>query len=828
DMVVQPDGKIVVAGYSVNGNYNGVTVVRYNPDGSRDSSFDGDGRVYTSLGTGRHFVTSVALQADGKLVAAGYFGSSASSDNDLAVVRYNTDGSLDTSFDGDGMLTVDYGSTQDVGSDVTIQSDGKLVVTGRTGNAVLVARLNSDGTPDTTFGSGGSLTTSIQASASGSSVVVQPDGNIVVAGTANNGNGNQFLNRDFAVVRYGVSLSTEEDTSALFSGLLVSDVDAGSSELSVSLSVGDGALALLSSNGLSFTDSDGSDGTLAFTGTQTDINAALAALEYTGNLNFHGQDTLQITVNDQGHTGTDPGLSGGATSEEATMTVAITVTPINDAPTVTAGGTLGYVENDAATVVDATLTLADVDDVNLESATVAITGGFQSSEDSLGFTDQNGITGSYSAATGVLTLSGTATVADYQAALAPVTYFNSSEDPDETNRTVSFTVNDGDVDSLAATSTVTVEAVDDLISIAHANDANETGSAVGKFTVTQSEIRATNTVITYSVLASSTASAAGTDYGTLSGTVTIMAGDITADIDVTGISDDLIVESDETINVQLTGTTTPSFIIDTANDTATVTILDHDSATLSIGDASVTEGHSGTTTLSFPVTLSREVDVDVLVDYTTQDGTATTADGDYVAQTGTLTINRAGDIAGTIDIAINGDTSIELDETLSLILSNLQANGRDVVLVDAPTAGAGIVQFDASSLGLANGNVVSNWGGQTAGGTPTYLAGQTPNGGAAVQFNGSDRFGDNIIVPASAAGDFIYVAVVKANNTGGYHNLVDDDIGVRPMLWIDPSFNYELNYSGGVGAKAVGTGTDGWDTATATNGNNNCFAAEEL
>ncbi len=97
-----------------------------------------------------------------------------------------------------------------------------------------------------------------------------------------------------------------------------------------------------------------------------------------------------------------------------------------------------------------------------------------------------------------------------------------------------------------------------------------------------------------------------------------------------------------------------------------------------------------------------------------------------------------------------------------------------------------------------------------------------------MQFNGSDRFGDNIIVPASAAGDFIYVAVVKANNTGGYHNLVDDDIGVRPMLWIDPSFNYELNYSGGVGAKAVGTGTDGWDTATATNGNNNCFAAEEL
>jgi hypothetical protein len=250
--------------------------------------------------------------------------------------------------------------------------------------------------------------------------------------------------------------------------------------------------------------------------------------------------------------------------------------------------------------------------------------------------------------------------------------------------------------------------------------------------------------------------------------------------------------------------------------TAAGTITNDDSATLSIGDASVTEDDSLTTVLSFPVTLSQPVDVNVSVDYVTQDGTATTADNDYVSVTTPATFTLlAGDTTGTIDITVNGDTTIELDETLSVLLSNMQASGRDVSLVGTSTVGAGIVQLDASTLGLTNGVVVSSWGGQTAAGTPTYLDGQTPNGGAAVQFNsGGDRMGDNVPVAASAAGDWITVAVVKANSIGAYHNLVDDDASNRPMLWIDPSFNYEMNFGGG-GAKGVGTGTGGWDIVIA-------------
>lgn len=135
----------------------------------------------------------------------------------------------------------------------------------------------------------------------------------------------------------------------------------------------------------------------------------------------------------------------------------------------------------------------------------------------------------------------------------------------------------------------------------------------------------------------------------------------------------------------------------------------------------------------------------------------------------------------------------------------------------SPVAAAGpLVQFDATALALQNGDTVTMWGGQTAGGDPTYLTNQTPNGMPAVAFaGGGDRMGSNVPLPASAAGDWILVAVIKPQNIGDYHNLADDDPSGRPMLWIDPSFNYELNFGGGTGAKAAGTGANGWDVVIA-------------
>ena len=99
-----------------------------------------------------------------------------------------------------------------------------------------------------------------------------------------------------------------------------------------------------------------------------------------------------------------------------------------------AGHTLAYTENQAATAIDTALTVTDVDSTNLTGATVRSPAISSPAEDVLGFTNQNGITGSYNAATGVLTLTGIASVANYQTALRSVTYFNTSDNPSGADR----------------------------------------------------------------------------------------------------------------------------------------------------------------------------------------------------------------------------------------------------------------------------------------------------------------------------------------------------------------------------------------------------------
>ena len=223
----------------------------------------------------------------------------------------------------------------------------------------------------------------------------------------------------------------------------------------MTLTATNGTLTLAGFAGLSFTTGDGTaDATMTFTGTMANINTALNGLSYSPTAGFNGAASLQITTNDQGNTG-----SGGAQSD--TDTVNITVNAVNDAPVVnTSGGSANYIEN-TPTIVDPALTLSDVDDTSLESATVTITGNFVAGQDTLLFTDQSGITGNWNGATGVLTLTGTATVAQYQAALRSVQYDNTSDNPNTAARTVTFVVNDGALGSLPATRNVTLQAVND-------------------------------------------------------------------------------------------------------------------------------------------------------------------------------------------------------------------------------------------------------------------------------------------------------------------------------------------------------------------------------
>ena len=199
-VAVQADGRIVVAGSS-NGDF---AVARYNGNGSLDTSFSDDGRLSTAFGAGNDEGQCLALQADGKILVAG--SSNNGSDGDFAVVRYNADGSLDAGFGGDGMVTTAIGSAYDSVNSIALQADGKVVVAGSSWNGsdydVALVRYNSDGSLDTSFSGDGLVTTDVNAVSNyGYSVAVQADGKIVVAGQSYKA-GSPYSDSDFAVIRY--------------------------------------------------------------------------------------------------------------------------------------------------------------------------------------------------------------------------------------------------------------------------------------------------------------------------------------------------------------------------------------------------------------------------------------------------------------------------------------------------------------------------------------------------------------------------------------------------------------------------------------------------
>jgi uncharacterized delta-60 repeat protein len=140
----------------------------------------------------------------------------------------------------------------------------------------------------------------------------------------------------------------------------------------------------------------------------------------------------------------------------------IVVASVNDAPVVTATvGLLSYNETAPPAPIDPALTVSDADSATLAGATVRISANYASGQDVLGFTDTANITGSWDAGAGALTLSGVASVAEYQAALRSVTYLNTSENPSIAVRTVEFVVDDGALASAAATRQVQVVSIND-------------------------------------------------------------------------------------------------------------------------------------------------------------------------------------------------------------------------------------------------------------------------------------------------------------------------------------------------------------------------------
>ncbi len=211
-VAIQTDGKIIVAGRSSNGTNYDFAVARYNTDGGLDNTFDIDGKVTTAIGGSSDWGNSITIQADGKILVAGY--AAGSLNYDFAVVRYNTNGSLDNSFNTDGIVTTDIGGTANLCSSIAIQPDAKIVLAGSTsigpGYDFTVVRYDSTGILDNTFDTDGIVTTDIGNSIDDLfALAIQSDGKIVAVGVSNNGN-----NDDFALVRYNTngSLDNSFDT----------------------------------------------------------------------------------------------------------------------------------------------------------------------------------------------------------------------------------------------------------------------------------------------------------------------------------------------------------------------------------------------------------------------------------------------------------------------------------------------------------------------------------------------------------------------------------------------------------------------------------------
>jgi uncharacterized delta-60 repeat protein len=196
-VAIQADGRIVAAGVR---DFDGFALARYKRNGALDRTFNGDGRVITSVGQGEEAATSVAIQADGKIVAAGYtdvpheFGDTFGPGR-FALVRYRTDGTLDRAFGGDGKVTTRFGSEGSSANGVAIDGHGKIVAAGHSGGGTRFAltRYEHDGILDPAFGGDGRVTTPFQGGGAASGVAIQTDDRIVAAGSGGGG---------FALARY--------------------------------------------------------------------------------------------------------------------------------------------------------------------------------------------------------------------------------------------------------------------------------------------------------------------------------------------------------------------------------------------------------------------------------------------------------------------------------------------------------------------------------------------------------------------------------------------------------------------------------------------------
>lgn len=225
EIKIQSDGKIVLGTRYYNGANDDFIVARYNANGTPDISFGENGQVITQIGSYHDWCNSIAIQSDDKILAGGSTenGLEGEFNSDFALLRYNSDGTIDSSFGNNGIVITHIGLRYNVAYSIAVQQNGKIILAGEANDSIFsdfaIARYNSDGSLDNSFGIGGIARIALSETYDyARSVVLQSDEKIVVAGSAQNG----LSNENIALVRF----TTEGSLDSTFgsNGVVITDI----------------------------------------------------------------------------------------------------------------------------------------------------------------------------------------------------------------------------------------------------------------------------------------------------------------------------------------------------------------------------------------------------------------------------------------------------------------------------------------------------------------------------------------------------------------------------------------------------------------------------
>ena len=238
DVLIQPNGEIVIAGNSVNGGVRSALLARFDSAGTLDTTFGVNGVVIPTFGASGPDVFESIVQLDnGQLLVTG--SRDDGSQNDIILLRYSADGVIDTTFGTNGVVTTPIGSNYSLAYGLAVQDSGKIIVAGSTdagsNNDIVVIRYLSNGTLDPDFGTGGVTTLDLGHDDESLDVNVQADGRIVVTGITEDGSGNEemlvarFFGSNLPIADAGLDMDVAQDTMVMLDGSASTDPDGGSS-----------------------------------------------------------------------------------------------------------------------------------------------------------------------------------------------------------------------------------------------------------------------------------------------------------------------------------------------------------------------------------------------------------------------------------------------------------------------------------------------------------------------------------------------------------------------------------------------------------------------